>query len=103
MAKRTQAADDYDSPWKIALHFYLSWFLAFFYPRIHADIDWSRGYESLDKEFQQVVREAEVGRLSDHLAGCIPEYTFGASVPGDYSAVQGLLDDDLFRILQQEG
>ena len=26
-----------------------------------AQIDWSRGYESLDKEFQQVVREAEVG------------------------------------------
>jgi hypothetical protein len=25
-------------------------------------IDWSRGTESLDKEFQQVVREAEVGR-----------------------------------------
>jgi hypothetical protein len=29
---------------------------------VHRQIDCSRGYESLDKEFQQVVREAEVGR-----------------------------------------
>ncbi len=32
------------------------------FPQVHRQIDWSRGYESLDKEFQQVVREAEVGR-----------------------------------------
>jgi hypothetical protein len=62
MAKRTQAADDYDSPWKIALHLYLTWFLAFFFPRIHADIDWSRGYEALDKEFQQIIRRAKRGK-----------------------------------------
>jgi hypothetical protein len=37
-------------------------FLALLFPAIHAQIDWSRGYESLDKEFQQVVREAEIGR-----------------------------------------
>jgi hypothetical protein len=29
---------------------------------VHAEIDWARGHEALDKEFQQVVREAEVGR-----------------------------------------
>jgi hypothetical protein len=29
---------------------------------VHAPIDWSRGYESLDKEIPQVVRAAEVGR-----------------------------------------
>jgi hypothetical protein len=29
---------------------------------VHGQIDWSRGHEPLDKEFQQVVREAEVGR-----------------------------------------
>ncbi len=32
------------------------------FPDVHAQIDWSRGYESLDKEFQQVVGEAELGR-----------------------------------------
>jgi hypothetical protein len=36
--------------------------LALLFPAVHAQIDWPRGYESLDKEFQQVVREAEVRR-----------------------------------------
>ena len=53
---------DYDSPWKEALDFYFDAFLALLFPDAHAQIDWSRGYESLDKEFQQIVREAEVGR-----------------------------------------
>src|SRR5208337_1420267 len=35
---------------------------AFFFPEIYAAIDWSRGHEMLDKELQQVVREAELGR-----------------------------------------
>ena len=53
---------DYDSPWKEAIDVYFEAFLALLFPEIHRQIDWSRGWESLDKEFQQVVREAEVGR-----------------------------------------
>src|SRR6266542_2509464 len=53
---------DYDSPWKEALDEYFEPFLALLFPEAHQQIDWSRGYESLDKEFQQVVREAELGR-----------------------------------------
>jgi hypothetical protein len=53
---------DYDSPWKEALDACFEPFLALLFPEVHVQIDWSRGYESLDKEFQQVVREAEVGR-----------------------------------------
>jgi hypothetical protein len=53
---------DYDSPWKEALDRYFEAFLELLFPAVHAQIDWSRGYESLDKEFQQAVREAEVGR-----------------------------------------
>jgi hypothetical protein len=53
---------DFDSPWKEALDAYFRDFLAFFFHQAHAGIDWSRGYEPLDKELQQVVREAEVGR-----------------------------------------
>ncbi len=53
---------DYDSPWKEALDFYFEPFLKFFFPQAHAEIDWSRGHESLDKELQQIVREAEFGR-----------------------------------------
>ena len=53
---------DYDSPWKEALDAYFEPFVALLFPEVHRQIDWSRGYESLDKEFQQVVREAEIGR-----------------------------------------
>ncbi|MGO9464440.1 MAG: Rpn family recombination-promoting nuclease/putative transposase [Isosphaeraceae bacterium] len=43
-------------------------FLAFFFPDAHAAIDWSRKYESLDKELQQIVSESELGlRLADKL------------------------------------
>ena len=62
MAKRGTTTADYDSPWKVALHKYLRWFLAFFFPEIHADLDRTRGYEALDKEFQQVIRRAQVGK-----------------------------------------
>jgi hypothetical protein len=53
---------EFDSPWKEALEAFLQAFLAFFFPEIHAAIDWSRGYEALDKELQQVVQDAELGR-----------------------------------------
>jgi hypothetical protein len=53
---------DFDSPWKEALDHFFEQFMAFFFPKAHADIDWSRGHEPLDKELSQVVREAEIGR-----------------------------------------
>ena len=59
----TSQRADYDNPWKEALGLYFQPFMAFFFPQIEANIDWSRGYEFLDKEFQQVVRDAEIGRI----------------------------------------
>jgi hypothetical protein len=53
---------DFDSPWKEALDLYFQAFLAFFFPAIHNDIDWSRGFESLDKELQQIAPRAGRGR-----------------------------------------
>ena len=36
---------------------------------MHADIDWARGYEMLETELQQVIREAALGRhRADKLA-----------------------------------
>ena len=52
---------DYDSPWKEILDLYFAEFMAFFFPEAYADIDWERGYEFLDQELQQVVRDAETG------------------------------------------
>ena len=55
-------ADDYDSPWKEILEGYFPDFMAFFFPDAAAEIDWSLGFESLDKELSQVVQDAELGR-----------------------------------------
>jgi Domain of unknown function (DUF4351) len=55
-------SDDYDSPWKEILDTYFPEFLAFAFPEIHRDVDWSRGYESLDKELPKILRKAKTGR-----------------------------------------
>ena len=58
----TVATADWDTPWKEALERYFPEFLQFFFPWIYDDIDWTRSCEFLDKELQQIVRDAELGR-----------------------------------------
>ncbi len=73
-AEKTNAEDskdrqDYDTPWKKVLETYFKEFVHFFFPDMAEDIDWSRGYEFLDKELQQVAKDAELGRrYADSLA-----------------------------------
>jgi hypothetical protein len=47
-----------DSPWKDLIELYLEAFVQFFIPPLHAQIDWSQGYEFLEKELSKVVRDA---------------------------------------------
>ena len=64
-----QTTADYDSPWKEALEDFFPDFMAFFFPDAHVDIDWDKGYQFLDKELQQVTRDAALGRrFADTLA-----------------------------------
>jgi hypothetical protein len=64
----TTLNDEFDSPWKDVLESYFPDFIQFFFPHIYDEIDWSRGYDFLDQELQQVVRDAELGkRLADKL------------------------------------
>jgi hypothetical protein len=61
-------SDKYDSPWKEGLDHYFQQFMAFFFPGAHTEIDWERGYESLEEELRQVVRDSEVSdRRADKL------------------------------------
>jgi len=53
---------DYDSPRKEAIEQYFAAFLAFFFPHIHADIAWDKGYEFLDTELERIVHDATLGR-----------------------------------------
>lgn len=64
----TEQRADFDGPWKEVLEDYFQDFLLFFFPDIHTDINWDQGYEFLDKELQQVVRDAAIGtRYGDKL------------------------------------
>jgi hypothetical protein len=53
---------DYDGAWKEGVEEYFEAFLKFFFPEIQAEIDWGRGYDFLDQELQQLMRESEVGK-----------------------------------------
>lgn len=60
---------EYDSPWKEALEQYFHAFMLFFFPSIASEIDWSRGFQWLDKELQQIAPQSETGRRTvDKLA-----------------------------------
>ena len=57
---------EYDSPWKELMEQDFERCVAFFFPLLHEEIDWSAGYESLDTELRKLLPEAAVGkRISD--------------------------------------
>ncbi len=57
-----------DTPWKQILEAYFPHFMAFFFPEAYSQINWSRGFEFLDGELQQITRETETGkRITDKL------------------------------------
>ncbi len=59
---RRKSTADLDSPWKEILEQYFPEFLAFFFPPVYEAVDWTRGFEFMDKEFQKVVRATSSGR-----------------------------------------
>src|SRR5690348_14531404 len=60
MASHTERAD-YDTPWKEILELYFQPFMALCFPLIYQEIDWSKGYEFLDKELKKISRKNELG------------------------------------------
>ena len=94
MTNSQQTKDDYDSPWKAALDGYLDEFIAFYFPEIHNQIDWTQGYESLDSEFQSIVRDADVGKhRADKLVKVISK-AGEAKIVYIHIEVQSQKDDD---------
>ena len=59
---------NFDTAWKEVLSQYFEAFLAFCFPPVHALIDWSHSPEALDKEMEQIAKDAESGkRIADKL------------------------------------
>ncbi len=53
--------DDYDSPWKEISGRFFPRLVEFFVPDLYAIIDWSAGYELLEQELREMLRDAETG------------------------------------------
>lgn len=51
-----------DSPWKEALEELFEDFVENFFLHIHQEIDFSKGYEFLDQELQQIAVSSETGK-----------------------------------------
>ena len=51
-----------DSAWKDILNVWFYEFMLFFYPELAEKIDWSAGYETLDKELQMITTQAMLGK-----------------------------------------
>lgn len=63
MAKQSaKEKTDYDPHWKRGITDFFRPFLELFFPHIAADVDWGRGWESLDKELLPENADDEVGR-----------------------------------------
>jgi hypothetical protein len=59
---------DYDSPWKQLIEELLESFLEFFFPGLHKDIDFTKGYEIKNKELYKLLKQQEIGkRYADEL------------------------------------
>ncbi|RUT00822.1 hypothetical protein DSM106972_072310 [Dulcicalothrix desertica PCC 7102] len=52
----------YDSPWKDILQIYFKDFMEFFFPAAYNEIDWTKKIEFLDKELEEVTKDAAIGR-----------------------------------------
>jgi hypothetical protein len=53
---------EHDSPWKEVVEDLFEAFLSFFFPHIHNAIDFSKGYQFLEKELQKIVKTSKTGR-----------------------------------------
>jgi len=64
----TEVTANYDESWKEALNEYFENFLSFFFPNIHALVDWNKAPIALDKEFQQLKADSDPYlRIADKL------------------------------------
>ncbi|MEM7584777.1 MAG: hypothetical protein AAF560_15405 [Acidobacteriota bacterium] len=58
---KSTPTDDYDSPWKEVSGKFFPQLVEFFAPDLHKVIDWSAGYEFLEQELREMLRDAETG------------------------------------------
>ncbi len=67
MAKKLEPVEQ-DSAWKDILEDLFPQFLEFFFPEVYRDVDFSKGFEFLDKELSKILKGSQTGtRIVDKL------------------------------------
>jgi len=56
-----QPKSEYDTPWKIIIDTYFEDFMAYCWPQKYIEIDWTKGYELLDKELSKIIKGSVTG------------------------------------------
>lgn len=91
------AQDDYDSPWKEAVEHAFPEFMEFYFPDASRQIDWARGHRFLDKELQQIVRDAALGRRHVDKLASVTTHTGEEDWLCVHIEVQGSMDPGFAR------
>ncbi len=73
MATGPTPPDDYDSPWKEVSGRFFPQLVEFFAPDLYAIIDWSAGYEFLEQELREMLRDAETGPRRSPRVALLPK------------------------------
>jgi hypothetical protein len=64
----SQPKAEFDAPWKKILDIYFEDFVSYCWPERHSEIDWQKGYKSLDKDLSKIARNAPItNRIIDKL------------------------------------
>ncbi|MET0267528.1 MAG: Yae1 family protein [Duganella sp.] len=89
--------DTYDTPWKEVVMDHFPEFMAFYFPKAHAAIDWSQPHVFLDQELAALSRDAELGkRVLDKLVR-VHTYEMGEQWVLIHLEVQGQHDSEFAR------
>lgn len=89
--------DTYDTPWKEVVMDHFPEFMAFYFPKADAAIDWSQPHVFLDQELAALSRDAELGkRVLDKLVS-VHTYEMGEQWVLIHLEVQGQHDSEFAR------
>jgi len=54
MPRTSRVTDNYDEPWKAAIERLFPYMMQFFHPRLHARIDWDKGFHFLNDDLNKI-------------------------------------------------
>jgi len=92
--KKGKERSQQDNIWKEVLDDFFRYFMLFFFPDYYRDVDWKKGYESLDKEMIEVTQKGGFGNQAADKLFKVFLKDGSQSLMLMHVEVQGYKDDD---------